>query len=81
MAEEHAEQRNSWADAPWLLITTAIASAIVAWRYLLQVRLGPGWDAYTFLLNALEYAGLGKEYMEIYRPPVLPFFVSRKRGA
>jgi hypothetical protein len=72
-----AEKRNSiWVDAPWLLITTGVAVTITAWRFLVQVRLGPGWDPYTFLLNALEYAGLGKDYMEIYRPPVLPFFVS-----
>ncbi len=73
MAEENT---RSWADLPWLLITTAIASVVITWRFVVQVRLGPGWDPYTFLLNALEYAGLGKEYMEIYRPPLLPFIVS-----
>ena len=38
--------------------------------------MGPGWDTYAFLDNALEYAGMGTGYIELDRSPVLPFLTS-----
>lgn len=63
-------------EAPWLLATALLSLAVIIPRYLMQLRFGPGWDAYTFLLNAIELAGKGADYVEIYRPPLLPFIVS-----
>ncbi len=60
----------------WAAGTALLSLAVIVPRYLMQLRFGPGWDAYAFLLNALEFAGKGKDYVEIYRPPLLSFLVS-----
>lgn len=65
-----------WPEAAWFALVSLGTLVVAVPRYILQLGYGPGWDPYTFLLNALEFAGKGKAYMEIYRPPLLPFIVS-----
>jgi hypothetical protein len=42
----------------------------------MQITIGPFWDTYSFLANALEYAGMGTGYIELDRSPFLPFLTS-----
>lgn len=52
------------------------ASALIVWRVLVAIDVGPGWDSYAFLSNAAQYAGLGFGYTEPHRAPLLPFITS-----
>ncbi|MBF4475270.1 glycosyltransferase family 39 protein [Methanobacterium formicicum] len=56
-----------------LLITLFL---VVYYRLKLQMSIGPFWDTYSFLDNALEYAGIGTGYIELDRSPFLPFLTS-----
>ncbi len=38
--------------------------------------LGPGWDTYDFLSDALLFAGQGTGYADLIRPPLIPFITS-----
>jgi 4-amino-4-deoxy-L-arabinose transferase-like glycosyltransferase len=68
--------RRHRADIAWLIALLCAQAVVVVPRFALQLQRGPTWDTYAFLGNALEFAGLGKDYWEIYRGPVLPFLTS-----
>jgi len=53
-----------------------IVSAIILIKLFSQQQFGPGWDTYSFSINALEYAGQGTGYYEYSRGPFFPFIVS-----
>ncbi|WP_424355166.1 glycosyltransferase family 39 protein [Methanobacterium sp. MBAC-LM] len=53
-----------------------IISLITYYRVKIQMDLGPIWDTYDFLSNALLFAGQGTGYSDLTRPPVLPFLTS-----
>ncbi len=57
----------------FLIFITVI---IVGYKLTVQIELGPVWDTYDFLLNALEFAGMGIGYSDMLRPPLLPFLTS-----
>ncbi|MEW6011646.1 MAG: glycosyltransferase family 39 protein [Euryarchaeota archaeon] len=57
----------------FLLILIIIVSILTYLRVNIQIILGPGWDTYDFLLNALEFAGKGFGYYDLSRPPFLSF--------
>ncbi|MFA5844595.1 MAG: glycosyltransferase family 39 protein [Coriobacteriia bacterium] len=59
-----------------LSLTGLAAGTLIAFKTLAQVRVGPGWDSYAFLVNAAEFAGKGVGYTELHRPPFLSFLVS-----
>lgn len=59
-----------------LALTSLFAGTLIAFKTLAQVRVGPGWDTYAFLVNAAEFAGKGVGYTELHRPPFLSFLVS-----
>lgn len=59
-----------------LLIVLAVGSALVAWKVWAQVRLGGGWDTYSFLANAAHFAGKSIGYDEPVRPPLLSLLTS-----
>ena len=40
-----------------LVILTIIISWIAYQRVLIQVNIGPGWDTFAFLANAMDFAG------------------------
>jgi len=56
-----------------LLITSFL---IIYLRFKIQIILGPGWDTFDFLLNALEFSGKGFGYYDLSRPPFLSFLTS-----
>ncbi|MDI9615633.1 glycosyltransferase family 39 protein [Methanothermobacter sp.] len=62
------------------VLYTLILVATVLWiglqRIHLQLSIGPLWDTYTFLANALYFAGKGMGYMELERPPMLSVILS-----
>lgn len=61
----------------FLLILVAIAGVIAYLRVSRQLVLGPSWDTYDYLANALEFAGKGTGYFAVYnRAPFLSFLVS-----
>lgn len=58
------------------VILTIIVSWIVYTRIKLQINIGPFWDTYAYLANALEFAGKSTGYYELDRPPLLSFLTS-----
>ncbi len=40
------------------------------------MAVGPGWDSYSFLANAAEFAGRGYGYTEPARPPLISVFAA-----
>lgn len=59
-----------------LLILVVTVGLVVYYRLKLQLTIGPFWDTYAYLSNALEFAGIGTGYYELDRPPFLPFLTS-----
>jgi len=59
-----------------LILLFAVALIIIISKYIAQSLAGPGWDTYSFSLNALEFAGRGTGYFEYERGPFFPFVVS-----
>ncbi|MGC9516941.1 MAG: glycosyltransferase family 39 protein [Methanomicrobiales archaeon] len=59
-----------------LIILTIIVSWITYQRVLIQINIGPDWDTFAFLANAMEFAGKGFGYTEPHRPPFLSFITS-----
>ncbi|MDI6644480.1 MAG: glycosyltransferase family 39 protein [Methanobacteriaceae archaeon] len=59
-----------------LVILTVIVSWIAYQRVLIQINIGPGWDTYAFLANAMEFAGKGFGYAEFERPPLMSVVTS-----
>lgn len=57
-----------------LLIT--FISLITYYRVKIQMNIGPLWDTYDFLSNALLFAGQGTGYSDLTRPPFLSFLTS-----
>ncbi|NYB51983.1 MAG: glycosyltransferase family 39 protein [Methanobacteriaceae archaeon] len=45
-------------------------------RVQIQIEIGPIWDTFDFLANAMYFAGQGFGYSDLTRPPLLPFFTS-----
>ena len=43
---------------------------------MIQIEVGPMWDTFDFLSNALVFAGQGTGYADLNRPPFLPFLTS-----
>lgn len=63
----------NWICLSILLLTVSL---VVYYRIKMQISIGPFWDTYAYLSNALEYAGMGTGYTELDRPPFLPFLTS-----
>ena len=53
-----------------------IVSIITYYRVMIQVSIGPTEDTYSYLSNALVFAGQGMGYSDLIRPPVIPFLTS-----
>jgi 4-amino-4-deoxy-L-arabinose transferase-like glycosyltransferase len=60
----------------FLFILIIVVSLITYYTTTIQINLGPGWDTYDFLANALEFAGKGIGYSDLTRPPFLSFLTS-----
>jgi 4-amino-4-deoxy-L-arabinose transferase-like glycosyltransferase len=60
----------------FLLILIGIVSLIAYYRVEIQINIGPMWDTYDFLSDALLFAGKSIGYSDLSRPPVLPFLTS-----
>jgi 4-amino-4-deoxy-L-arabinose transferase-like glycosyltransferase len=56
-----------------LIIITTI---IIYYKILIQINIGPPWDTFDFLSNAMYFAGQGFGYTDLLRPPFLPFLTS-----
>ncbi len=59
-----------------LLALIIILCLITYFRVKIQIYLGPGWDTYDFLSNALLFAGKGSGYYDLARPPLISFLTS-----
>lgn len=53
-----------------------IVSIIIFYRIKIQMSIGPIWDTYDFLSNALLFAGQGTGYSDLTRPTVISFLTS-----
>jgi len=63
-------------DNAYLIALVLIVLSVVIIKFISQAEIGPGWDTYSFSINALEYAGKGTGYYEYDRGPFFPFVVS-----
>lgn len=63
-------------SAVLLISLIVIISIIVYYRVKVQLEIGPMWDTYDFLSNALLFAGKSSGYSDLNRPPLLPFLTS-----
>ncbi|MCK9151777.1 glycosyltransferase family 39 protein [Methanobacterium alcaliphilum] len=68
--------KSNWRLAGFLISLTVIVSLIAFYRVKMQFFIGPPWDTYAFLSNALYFAGKSIGYVEIERPPFLSVLVS-----
>jgi|GEM_PF-1864592 len=59
-----------------LATVVVVAAVLVAYKVLVAVRVGPGWDTFAFLSNAAEFAGQGFGYTELHRPPFMSWLVA-----
>lgn len=59
-----------------LIFISVIAAIIAYWRVLIQSELGPIWDTFDFLSNAMYFAGQGFGYVDYTRPPFFSFITS-----
>ena len=59
-----------------LIILITFISLITYYRIKIQMNIGPIWDTYDFLSNALLFAGQGTGYSDLTRPPFISFLTS-----
>ena len=59
-----------------LLLLTIIVNVITYYRILLQIRIGPVFDSFVFLSNALVFTGHSTGYSDLLRPPIFSFIIS-----
>ncbi len=52
-------------------IVALSAVALVAYKLVAQIAVGPRWDSYSFVANAAQFAGRGIGYTEPARPPLI----------
>jgi 4-amino-4-deoxy-L-arabinose transferase-like glycosyltransferase len=60
----------------FLLLLTIIVSVITYYRILIQIEIGPVFDGFVFLSNALVYTGHSTGYSDLMRPPLFSFMIS-----
>ena len=60
----------------FLFVLTIIVSIITYYRILVQIDIGPVFDSFVFLSNALVFAGHGTGYSNLLIPPFFPFIIS-----
>ena len=69
----HNESVNEYI---FLALLTLIVAALAYYRAVVQMEIGPIWDTFDFLSNAMYFAGQGFGYTDLTRPPFLPFLTS-----
>ena len=60
----------------FLFLLTIIVSVITYYRILVQIDIGPVFDSFVFLSNALVFTGHGTGYSDLLIPPFFPFIIS-----
>ena len=60
----------------FLMLLTVIVSVITYYRVLIQIEIGPVFDSFVFLLNALVFTGHYAGYSDLLRPPLFSFIIS-----
>ncbi len=60
----------------FLLLLTIIVSVITYYRILVQIEIGPVFDSFVFLSNALVFTGHSTGYSDLLRPPFFSFIIS-----
>ena len=59
-----------------LSLLTIIVSVITYYRILIQFEIGPVFDGFVFLSNALVFTGHSTGYTDLLRPPLFSFIIS-----
>lgn len=60
----------------FLFVLTVIVSIITYYRILVQIDIGPVFDSFVLLSNALVFTGHGTGYSNLLIPPFFPFIIS-----
>ncbi len=63
-------------DYIFLPLLALILVLIAYYRASIQIEIGPIWDTFDFLSNAMYFAGHGFGYADLTRPPFFPFITS-----
>jgi hypothetical protein len=63
-------------DYVFLPLLVLILVLIAYYRATIQIEIGPIWDTFDFLSNAMYFAGQGFGYADLNRPPIIPFLTS-----
>jgi len=58
------------------VILVFLVTLIAYYRVQIQLEIGPIWDTFDFLSNAMYFAGQGFGYTDLTRPPFFPFLTS-----
>ncbi|AUB56984.1 hypothetical protein BK008_00710 [Methanobacterium sp. MZ-A1] len=58
------------------IILVFFVALIAYYRVQIQIEIGPIWDTFDFLSNAMYFAGQGFGYTDLTRPPFFPFLTS-----
>ncbi|WP_321422172.1 glycosyltransferase family 39 protein [uncultured Methanobacterium sp.] len=58
------------------VILVFLVTLIAYYRVQIQIEIGPIWDTFDFLSNAMYFAGQGFGYTDLTRPPFFPFLTS-----
>jgi hypothetical protein len=66
----------TWLRRAGLALVALVAIVLVAYKLVAQMAVGPGWDSYSFLANAAQFAGKGYGYTEPARPPLISVFAA-----
>lgn len=53
-----------------------ISIIITYFKILIQIDIGPPWDTFDFLADAMYFAGMDFGYVDLIRPPLIPFLTS-----
>ncbi|MBI5231146.1 MAG: glycosyltransferase family 39 protein, partial [Coriobacteriales bacterium] len=73
--------RDAWlgrlpGSDPAVIRLVLFAGALIVFKAVAQIAVGPAWDSFSFLANAAQFAGLGYGYTEPARPPMISLITS-----
>jgi len=70
------EYLKNHSSTAFFIALLCIVVSIAYYRVQIQIEVGPIWDTFDFLANAMFFAGQGYGYTDLIRPPLLPFLTS-----
>lgn len=76
LKSDKSQKKEYNKDYIFLPLLVLILVLIAYYRASIQIEIGPIWDTFDFLSNAMYFAGQGFGYTDLTRPPFFPFITS-----